>query len=77
MTYHTSDNHPAFPTQLPGTSGNSKAWSLVPMPSLKELRERNDHAHGDHFPPPTHERPSRYPVCFAQAKLAVLSAILL
>jgi len=51
------------------------------MPSLKELRERNDdahdHARGDHFPPPAHERPSRYPVCFAQAKLAVLSAILL
>jgi len=57
------------------------ASSLVPMPSLKELRERNDdahdHAHRDDCPPPARERPSRYPVSFPQAKLAAIPAILL
>ena len=51
------------------------------MPSLEERRERNDdahdHVHRDHVPPPAHEDPSRYPVSFPQAKLAVISAILL
>jgi len=51
------------------------------MPSLEELRERNDDSrddvHRDHVPPSAHEGPSRYPVSFAQPNLAVISAILL
>ena len=81
MTYRIWDNHPAFPTQLPGTSDNNRAWPVRPTPSLEELRERNDDSrddvHRDHVPPSAHEGPSRYPVSFAQANLAGISAILL
>jgi hypothetical protein len=51
------------------------------MPGLAELRDRNgdshDDVHRDHVPPSAHEAPSRYPLSFAQANLAVISAILL
>jgi hypothetical protein len=51
------------------------------MPGLEKPRERNDDSrddvHRDHVPPWVHEGPSRYPVSFPQAKLAVISAILL
>ena len=57
------------------------AWSVEPVPSREERRERNDDprddVHRDNVPPPAHEGPSRCPVSFARVKLAVIASILL
>lgn len=51
------------------------------MPSREERRERNDvspdDVHRENVPRPAYKRLSRYPVSFAQTKLARTQSILL